>query len=153
MKTRTVCTFVSFFIFSLICLPVRGADPAGQSDAERLQTLEKAVLQLQQRNAALENEVHQLKAKSEPFAPILSKSEVKATAENDGKTVFTEPSPPPVYAQAAGSEYKLTLGGYIQTNLESGGVSAFEGRFGANALKDRFRLRRSRITLTGDFAE
>src|SRR5258705_7782048 len=52
-----------------------------------------------------------------------------------------------------GPEYKLTLGGYIQVNFEDGAVSAFEGRFGLNALKDRFRLRRARINLTGDFAE
>ena len=38
-------------------------------------------------------------------------------------------------------------------NLEDGAVSAFEGRFGQTALKDRFRLRRARINLTGDFAE
>ena len=38
-------------------------------------------------------------------------------------------------------------------NLEDGAVSAFEGRFGQTALQDRFRLRRARINLTGDFAE
>jgi phosphate-selective porin len=38
-------------------------------------------------------------------------------------------------------------------NLEDGAVSAFEGRFGKTALQDRFRLRRARINLTGDFAE
>ncbi|PYI43561.1 MAG: hypothetical protein DMF12_03305, partial [Verrucomicrobia bacterium] len=38
-------------------------------------------------------------------------------------------------------------------NFEDGDVSAFEGRFGQTALKDRFRLRRARINLTGDFAE
>ena len=52
-----------------------------------------------------------------------------------------------------GSEFKLVLGGYIQVNFEDGDVSAFEGRFGQTALKDRFRLRRARINLTGDFAE
>jgi phosphate-selective porin OprO/OprP len=45
------------------------------------------------------------------------------------------------------------LGGFIQMNFEDGDVSAFEGRFGQTALKDRFRLRRARINLTGDFAE
>src|SRR5436305_9594376 len=51
------------------------------------------------------------------------------------------------------SEFKLVLGGYIQMYLEDGEVSAFEGRFAQTALKDRFRLRRARINLTGDFAE
>src|SRR5207244_1212868 len=59
----------------------------------------------------------------------------------------------PVYVQQAGSEIKLVLGGFIQINFEDGDVSAFEGRFGQTALKDRFRLRRARINLTGDFAE
>jgi phosphate-selective porin OprO/OprP len=48
---------------------------------------------------------------------------------------------------------KLVLCGFIQMNFEDGDVSAFEGRFGQTALKDRFRLRRARINLTGDFAE
>ena len=75
------------------------------------------------------------------------------TPGNDNKAVFAAPTPPPVDVHPGGSEYKLTLGGYIQANFEDGDVSAFEGRFGATALKDRFRLRRARITLTGDFAE
>ena len=61
----------------------------------------------------------------------------------------------PVYVMPAGPEYKLTLGGYIQMNFEDGAVSAFEGRFpdGPNQVKDRFRLRRARVNLVGDFAE
>jgi phosphate-selective porin OprO/OprP len=153
MKLRIVFAIAAFFGSSLICLPLRAQDSPGKTDSERLHNLEKAVRQLQQRNAELENEVHALKSKTEPFAPVLSKSEVKATAGNDNKAVFTEPSPPLVDVHPGGSEYKLTLGGYVQMNFESGDVSAFEGRFGANALKDRFRLRRARITLTGEFAE
>ena len=38
-------------------------------------------------------------------------------------------------------------------NLEDGAVFAFKGSFGQTALQDRFRLRRARINLTGDFAE
>jgi phosphate-selective porin OprO/OprP len=54
-----------------------------------------------------------------------------------------------------GPEIKLTLGGFIQANFEDGAVSAFAGRFpgGPNEIKDRFRLRRARINLSGDFAE
>ena len=118
-----------------------------------MRNLEKAVQQLQQRNAELESEVRELKAKSGPFAPILSNPEKRATTRSDSKAVFAAPSPSPVDVHSAGSEYKLTLGGYIQANLESGDVSAFEGRFGATALKDRFRLRRARITLAGDYKE
>ena len=142
------------FLLSLLvfCLPVRAAD-SGPSEADRLRALEKAVQQLQQRNAELESEVHQLKSHS-PFAPLLSEPEAKTKTASDGKSVvFAEATPPPVDVHPAGSEYKLTLGGYIQANFESGDVSAFEGRFGQTSLKDRFRLRRARITLTGDYKE
>jgi phosphate-selective porin len=153
MKTQIVVALALFSLFMPARVLLCAADVAGQSEAERLQNLEQSVRQLQQRNAELEREVKELKSKSGPFAPMLGSPEAKATTGSDNKAVFTAPSPPPVYAQAAGSEYKLTLGGYIQANLESGDVSAFEGRFGATALKDRIRLRRARITLTGDFTE
>jgi phosphate-selective porin len=146
-------------VWLLACLTIFtpkafAADPADPSQSSgRLQKLEDAVRQLEQRNAELEKEVRELKAKREPFAPILAEPEKRAVAGSANKAVFTEPTPPPVNVHPAGPEYKLTLGGYIQANAESGDVSAFEGRFGATALKDRFRLRRARITLTGDFAE
>ena len=152
MKIRVVSAVATFLLSSLSCLPLRAADSA-QSNAERLKNLENAVRQLQQRNTELEREVKELKSRNGPFAPILSGPEKKATAGNDNKAVFTEPPPPLVDVHPGGSEYKLTLGGYIQANVESGDVSAFEGRFGSAALKDRIRLRRARITLTGDFVE
>jgi phosphate-selective porin len=155
MKIRIVFAVAvpTFLLSFLICRPICAADSADQSDSERLNKLENAVRQLQQRNAELEAEVHQLKSKSGPMAPIPSAPKKKATADNDNKAVFTEPSPPLVDVHPGGSEFRLTLGGYVQMNFEDGDVSAFEGRFGATALKDRFRLRRARITLTGDFAE
>src|SRR5207245_9391266 len=81
----------------------------------------------------------------------------KTEVTYDGKT-YVEKSvaveeKPRIYVTPRASEFKLVLGGYIQMNLEDGEVSAFEGRFGQTALKDRFRLRRARINLTGDFAE
>lgn len=151
MKFRIVSAVAILLGSPLISLPLRAADPP--SEAERLQNLENAVRQLQQRNAELEQEVRELKAKGGPFRPMLSGPEQKATAGSDSKAVFTAPPPPPVDVHPGGSEYKLTLGGYIQMNFEGGDVSAFEGRFGSTALKDRFRLRRARINLTGDFAE
>src|SRR5438105_3329691 len=151
MKFRILSAVVVFCVSSLISVPLRAADPP--SEAERLQNLENAVRQLQQRNAELENEVRELKSKGGPFRPMFSGPEQKAVAGSESKAVFTAPPPPPVDVHPLGSEYKLTLGGYIQMNFEDGDVSAFEGRFGLTALKDRFRLRRARINLTGDFAE
>jgi Phosphate-selective porin O and P len=152
MKIRVVFVVATFLPSSLICLPVRAADST-QSDAERLKILEDAVRQLQQRNADLEREVKQLKSK-EASNPADAKFKTKITY--DGKTYAEKAVPeekPPVYVQQRGPELKLVLGGYVQINFEDGDVSAFEGRFGQTALKDRFRLRRARINLTGDFAE
>jgi hypothetical protein len=156
MKIWVVFAVAAFLPPFLICLPLPAADSA-QSDAERLKILEDAVRQLQQRNAEqeqrnakLEVEVRELKSRNAPFAPVLAEPERKATAGNDNKAVFTAPPPPLVDVHPGGSEFKLTLGGYLQINLESGDVSAFEGRFGENALKDRFRLRRARVNLIGD---
>jgi len=151
VKFRIVFAVAILLGSPIISLPLSAADPP--SEAERLQNLENAVRQLQQRNAELEEEVRELKSKSGPFRPMFSGPEQKAVAGNESKAVFTAPPPPPVDVHPGGSEYKLTLGGYIQVNFEDGDVSAFEGRFGLTALKDRFRLRRARINLTGDFAE
>ncbi len=129
------------------------------SESERLEKLERAVEQLQKRNAELEQEVSSLK-KQTAFAPqIAPEGKTKAKVASDGKTyveknVVTEEKKP-IYVVPAGPEFKLTLGGFIQMNFEDGAVAAFEGRFpgGPNAVNDRFRLRRARISLTGDFAE
>ncbi len=124
------------------------------TDADRLEKLERAVEKLQQRNAELEAEVKSLK-KGTATSETGAKSKTKIAS--DGKGVIerstTTEEKTPVYVVPGGPEYKLTLGGYIQMNYEGGDVSAFEGRFGANALKNRFRLRRARISLIGDFAE
>jgi phosphate-selective porin OprO/OprP len=144
---------LAFFLSALVCLPLRAAELSAD---ERLRALEKAVERLQQRNAELESEVHQLKSKSGPTTP--SSRELSAEKRSkfvpDTKSyVETEEKPALVDVHPGGSEFKLTLGGYMQMNFESGDVSAFEGRFGLNALKDRFRLRRARISITGDFKE
>jgi len=127
------------------------------SDSARLEKLERAVEQLQKRNAELESEVKSLKKQtaSAPAAPAEGPTKTKVTS--DGKTYVEKnvaaPEKPPVYVLPRGPEIKLTLGGFIQFNFEDGDVSAFEGRFGLTELKDRFRLRRARINLTGEFTE
>ena len=130
-------------ILLLVIQPLGAQTSGGKSESGRLERLERAVEQLQKRNAQLEQEVSSLKKRG-PVA-----SDGKAYVE---KNVATEEKPP-VYVVPRGPEIKLILGGFIQVNFEDGDVSAFEGRFGSTALKDRFRLRRARINLTGDFAE
>src|SRR6266550_3109745 len=137
-------------IISLAAQPLGAQTP---SESERLQKLERAVEQLQHRNAELEQEVAGLKKQ----AAVAPEGRMKTKVTYDGKTyvekAVVEEEKLPVYVQQRGPELKLVLGGYIQVNFEDGDVSAFEGRFGQTALKDRFRLRRARINLTGDFAE
>src|SRR5256886_9954014 len=141
----------------LVFLALQPLTAQTSSDSARLEKLERAVEQLQKRNAELESEVKSLKKQtasaSQPAAPGKTKTQITW----DGKT-YVEKSvaveeKPKVYAEARGPEIKLTIGGFIQANFEDGDVSAFEGRFGSAALKDRFRLRRARINLTGEFAE
>jgi phosphate-selective porin OprO/OprP len=146
-------TFVAAAL-TLTTPPLR-AQTTGES--ERLEKLERAVEQLQKRNAALEQEISSLK-KQMSFTPLLGgEGKTKTKVTSDGKTyvekAVAEEEKKAVYVTPAGPEYKLVLGGFIQANFEDGDVSAFEGRFGLNALKDRFRLRRARINLTGEFAE
>src|SRR5712692_6392128 len=127
---------------AIVLLAVQPLGAQTASESERLENLERAVEQLQKRNAELEQEVGSLRK--------------RAAAAPEGKTYVEKTATeekPKVYAEARGPEIKLVLGGFIQVNFEDGDVSAFEGRFGLTALKDRFRLRRARINLTGDFAE
>jgi len=131
--------------------PIRAAT---SSDTARIEKLERAVELLQKQNAELKAEVKSLKSKE---TASVADGKFKTKVTYDGKTyvekAVVEEKKVPIYVQQAGSELHLVLGGFIQTNFEDGDVSAFEGRFGQTALKDRFRLRRTRITLTGDFAE
>jgi phosphate-selective porin len=129
-----------------------------RSESERLERLERAVELLQQRNAELEAEVKSLK-KDKPTRPAAALAEErKSHFVPDSKSAVVEKSETtdekkPVYVIPGASETKLTLGGFIQMQYEAGDVFAFEGRFGSAAIDDRFRLRRARINLTGDFAE
>jgi phosphate-selective porin OprO and OprP len=146
---------ICLLCFGLLTSPAAFA--ATQSDSERLEKLERAVELLQKRNAELEQEVRSLK-KEKPPAPAPLTTEKRSRFVPDPKSAAVEKTETveekkPVYVVPGAAEYKLTLGGYIQANFESGDVSAFEGRFGLTALKDRFRLRRTRINLAGDYKE
>src|SRR5213596_2866174 len=122
------------------------------SDRARLEKLERAVELLAKQNAELQAEIKSLKKET----ASVPDGKFKKKVTYDGKTYVEKAvveEKAPVYVQQRGPELKLVLGGFIQMNFEDGDVSAFEGRFGQTALKDRFRLRRARINLTGDFAE
>src|SRR5256884_2258978 len=154
-KSSLVRIGITLPLLLLVIQPLRAQTSGSNSESDRLQKLERAVEQLQKRNAELEKEVSSLKKQSTSEPGATGKR--KTVVTYDGKT-YVEKSvaveeKPRIYVTPRASEFKLVLGGYIQMNLEDGDVSAFEGRFGQTALKDRFRLRRARINLTGDFAE
>src|SRR6266496_1427199 len=142
---------------ALVFLALQPLTAQTSSDSARLEKLERAVEQLQKRNAELEKEVSSLKKQTASAPAASGEGPTKTKITSDGKTYVEKnvaaPEKPPVYVPPRGPEINLTLGGFIQVNFEDGDVSAFEGRFGQTALKDRFRLRRARVNLTGDFAE
>jgi len=146
---------------SLAAIALLTAQPLraqSSSDTARIEKLERAVELLAKQNAELTAEVSSLKKHAaSPAVAAVPEGKTKTQVIYDGKTyvekAVVEEEKPPVYVQQRGPELKLVLGGFIQANFEDGDVSAFEGRFGQTALKDRFRLRRARINLTGDFAE
>jgi hypothetical protein len=140
-------------VLLLVIRPAQ-AQTSGGSESDRLQKLERAVEQLQKRNAELEREVSSLKKHAfEPGADGKRKTVVSYDGKSYVEKSVAVEEKPHVYVTPRGAEIKLVLGGFIQINLEDGDVSAFEGRWGSTAQKDRFRLRRARINLTGDFAE
>ena len=126
-----------------------------QTEAERLEKLERAVDLLQKRNAELEQEIRSLKRDRSttpsrpPQSAAPSGGESKAVVE---KNPVTEEKKV-VYAVAAASEFKLTLGGYIQLQFDGGTPFAFEGRFASTAINDRFRIRRARLGVSGDYTQ
>src|SRR5216110_344618 len=136
-------------VISLAAQPL-GAQTA--SESERLQKLERAVELLEKRNAELQSEVSSLKAQQ---AAVVPEGKMKTKIISEGKTYVEKvvEEKPPIYVQQRGSEIKLVLGGFIQVNFEDSDAFAFQGNFGLSEIKDRFRLRRARVNLTGDFAE
>ena len=127
-------------VISLAAQPL-GAQTA--SESERLQKLERAVEQLEKRNAELQSEVSSLKAKQAAVAP---EGKMKTKIISEGKTYVEKvvEEKPPIYVVPRASELKLVLGGFIQVNFEDSDAFAFQGNFGLSAIKDRFRLRRAR---------
>src|SRR5437879_664688 len=87
---------------SLAVTPLRAETT---SDSERLQKLERAVEQLQKRNAELEKEVKNLK-KQTALAPIPAEGPTKKQVTYDGKTLIEKnvvaPEKPPVYVLPRG---------------------------------------------------
>src|SRR5438477_13209490 len=75
---------ISLPLFLLLIQPLRAQTSGGNSESERLQKLERAVEQLQKRNAELEQEVSSLKKQS--TAEPSTGGKRKTVVTYDGKT-------------------------------------------------------------------
>jgi phosphate-selective porin OprO and OprP len=150
-KSSLVQTGIVLPLLLLMVQPLR----AQTSESDRIQKLERAVEQLQKQNADLQKEISSLKKQGTPSATVGVPGKTKTVVTYDGKTYVEKvvEEKQPIYVQQRGPELKLVLGGFIQINLEDSDAFAFNGNFGQTAIDDRFRLRRARISLTGDFAE
>jgi phosphate-selective porin OprO and OprP len=150
----TKCSSQTVVVICLLLLAAVGPLAAATTtESDRLEKLERAVELLEKQNAELKSEVNSLKSK-QAANPADAKFKTKVTY--DGKTysekVVTEEKMP-IYVQQRGPEIKLVLGGFVQINFEDSNAFAFNGNFGQSAIDDRFRLRRARLNLTGDYAE
>jgi len=137
--------WITCVVSILLLTTIQPVAAESASDSKRIEELERTVAELKQEVAKLKKQT-----------ASVPEGKMKNKVSYDGKryvekAVVAEKAP--VYVQQRGPELKLVLGGFVQVNVEGGDVSAFEGRFGETALDDRFRIRRARINLTGDFAE
>jgi len=152
MSTIKHCINKKIAILGSLLVAIQPLTVQSASESDRLDKLERAVEQLQKRNAELEAEVSSLKSKH-ASNPADAKFTTKVI--QDGKTYVEKAVEEklPLYVQQRGPELKLVLGGFVQVNVEGGDAFAFNGNFGQTEINDRFRLRRARINLTGDYAE
>src|SRR6266853_22563 len=146
------CSTRKIALLAIVLAAIQPLTTQSASESDRLEKLERAVEQLQKRNADLEAEVSTLRKQQVAVVP---EGKMKTKIISEGKTYVEKvvEEKPPIYVQQRGSEIKLVLGGFIQVNFEDSDAFAFNGNFGQSAIKDRFRLRRARVNLTGDFAE
>jgi phosphate-selective porin OprO and OprP len=152
MSTIKHCINRKLAILATLLVAIQPLTVQSASESDRLEKLERAVEQLQKRNAELEAEVNSLKSK-QTSNPADAKFKTKVI--QDGKTYVEKAVEEklPLYVLQRGPEIKLVLGGFVQVNFEGSDAFAFNGNFGQSAIDDRFRLRRARVNLTGDFAE
>jgi phosphate-selective porin OprO and OprP len=143
---KTILRAAGASLAAIISLAVQPLKAQTSSESKEIEELKREVAELRQ-------EVSNLKKQTAAAPEGRLKKKVVWDGKTDVEKAVVEEEKAPVYVVPAGFEYKLALGGFIQANFEDGDVSAFEGRFGLTALKDRFRLRRARINLTGEFAE
>ena len=119
MLTLKQCLQRKIALLATLLAAIQPLCAQSASESDRLEKLERAVEQLQKRNAELEAEVSSLK---KPQAAAVPEGKMKTKIISEGKT-YVEKSVVeeklPVYVQQRGSELKLVLGGFIQINAEA----------------------------------
>src|SRR5437870_6217152 len=144
MLVTNYCSIRKIALIASVLAAIQPLTARSASESDRLEKLERAVEQLQKRNAELEAEVRSLKQQT----AAVPEGKMKTKITYDGKTYVEKAvveEKAPLYVQQRGPELKLVLGGFIQFNAEGGEAFAFNGNFGQTAINDRFRLRRARI--------
>src|SRR5216117_3661869 len=121
-KSSPALIGITISLLLLLIQPLRAQTSGGNSESERLQKLERAVEQLQKRNAELEKEVSSLKKQSTQSSTAGLPGKTKTVVTYDGKTyveksVAVEEKKPGIFVTPRGTEFKLVLGGFIQMNL------------------------------------
>ena len=148
MLITKYCSIKKLALLSCVLALIQPLSMQSASESERIEKLERAVELLQKQNTELKAQVSNLKSK-EAGNPAEGKFKTKVSFDGKSYVEKAVEEKLPVYVQQRGPELKLVLGGFVQMNFEDGDVSAFEGRFGQTALKDRFRLCRARIMERG----
>src|SRR5436189_5856033 len=109
---------VSLAAAVLLAAPRLGAETP--SESERLQKLERAVEQLQKRNAELEQEVSGLKKQAASAAEVGARMKTKIMS--DGKSyvekAVVDEEKPQVFVVPRAAEFERVLGGVMQARCE-----------------------------------
>lgn len=128
-------TYLRAVVVMALCLTTICSYAESANVEERLARLESAIARLE---ARLGDTVS-----AEELAPTLKElSDLSRQLGYDGKTPF-------VVAKVAGKEQKLSIGGYLHLQGETG--KAPDARY--TGISDRFLVRRARLTIKGTFAE
>src|ERR1043166_4356851 len=130
------CSTRKIALLAIVLAAIQPLTTKSASEADRREKLERAVEQLQKRNAELEAEVRSLKKET----AAVPEGKFKTKVTHDGKTyvekAVRQAEKPPLFVLQRGSEIKLVLGGFIQVNFEDSDAFAFNGNFGQSAIDD-----------------
>src|SRR4051794_13183559 len=104
--TKSICLIPIAALLLSFSMQIGSVGAQTATESERLGKLERAVEQLQKRNAELESEVRTLKGRSGAVADVDAQGNKKPQVSYDGKT-YVEKNAPAV-EKKAGDKWKLS---------------------------------------------